>query len=91
MKAEDFSCIAVDDAPKLKTYAFEAWFTSSFSTNDGIWIGRGLAEQNLFRLSNITKEMMADYKTDMGYIVSENMGTLVKFVDLFTKEEENEE
>ncbi len=88
---EYFSCIAVDDAPKLKTYAFEAWFTSSFSTNDGIWIGRGLAEQNLFRLSNITKEMMADYKTDMGYIVSENMGTLVKFVDLFTKEEENEE
>ncbi len=88
---EKFSVIAVDDAPKLKAYVYEAWFTSIFNMSDGIWIGRGLADQNLLRVSTVTKEMTADYKNDMGYLVSENVATLCKFIDFVSKGDESNE
>ncbi len=88
---EKFSIIIVDDASKLKSYTFESWFTSIFSISEGIWIGRGIADQNVLRVSSITKEMMADYKNDMGYYISENIGTLCKWIDFVSSEgKENE-
>ncbi len=86
---ENITVILVDDASKIKSYSFESWFTSLFSTSDGIWIGRGLSDQNLLRLTTINKEMTADYKNDMGFYVSENVGTLCKFIDFYSKENED--
>lgn len=88
---EKISMIVVDDASKLKSYTFETWFTSIFSTSDGIWVGRGIADQNVLRISSITKEMTADYKNDMGYFVSENLATLVRLIDFESKEGEEDE
>lgn len=83
---EKMALIIVDDAPKIKPYAFEAWFTTLFNTRDGIWVGRGVSEQNVLRLSNITKEMSKDYKNDMGYMVNEGLGTLCKWIDFVSKD-----
>lgn len=90
-ESERISLVILDDASKLKAYTFESWFTSIFTTSDGIWIGRGISDQNLLRLSTISKEMTLDYKTDMGYFVSENVGVLTRFIDFVSKEEEDEE
>lgn len=86
-KHEKITLIAVDDYNKLKSYVFESWFTNMFSLTNGIWIGRGLTDQNLLRLSNMTKEMTKDYKNDMGYLIEEGMSTLCKLID-FTKDKE---
>ncbi len=88
---ENITVIVVDDASKIKSYSFESWFTNFFSTSDGIWIGRGLSDQTLLRLTTINKEMTMDYKNDMGFYVSENMGTLCKFIDFYSKEKEDAE
>ena len=83
---ETFPLVVIDDASKIKGYAFESWFTNTFSLNDGIWIGRGLADQSLFKLSSVTKEMTQNYKNDMGYVITENMGVLCKFIQGIDKE-----
>ena len=88
---EKFTCIVVDDGAKMKNYAYEPWFTNTFTLSDGIWIGRGIVEQSVFRLATITKEMTVDYKNDMGYLISENVATLCKFIDFFSKEEAEDE
>ena len=88
---EKISLVIVDDASKIKQFSFETWFNGFFSVNDGIWIGRGIADQNLLHLSTVNKEMMKDYKNDMAYLITENVGVLVKVIDFtLSKEEENE-
>ena len=87
---EKLSIIVVDDAAKIKTFNYETWFTQIFSVNDGIWIGRGITDQNLLRVSSITKEMTKELKNDMGYIIQDNMATLCKFIDFVTTEEGGE-
>jgi len=82
-KYENISLIAVDDYNKFKNYCFEGWFTSIFNLNNGIWVGRGLALQNLLRLSSMTKEMTKDYKNDMGYVIDDGVATLCKLVSFF--------
>ena len=54
--------IVVEDYNKLKSYCFDSWFTTIFNLNNGLWIGRGIVDQNLLRLSTMTKEMTKDYK-----------------------------
>lgn len=88
---EKIGLIIVDDASKIKGYTFEGWFTSLFTVNDGIWVGKGIADQNLLHLSTINKEMTENYKNDMGYYVSESVGTLCKLIDLTNSQNEEEE
>lgn len=87
---EKISLVVVDDYSKIKGYAFDTWFNGNVSLNDGIWIGRGISDQNLIRLSSINKNMMKDIKNDMGYIIQENLPSLIKVIDFIsTDEEEN--
>ena len=85
---EKISLIVIDDAAKIKTYNYEKWFTENFSINDGIWIGKGIIEQNLLRTSNVTKEMTQEIKNNMGYIVQENIPLLTKLIDFVSSDEE---
>jgi len=88
---EKVSLIIVDAALKIKKYTFESWFTQYFNNNEGIWIGRGIADQSIFRLSTVNREMTSDYKNDMGWVVSEGIGTLVKLIDFIKKDDQNGE
>ena len=43
--------IIVDDASKIKQYAFEQWFSKNISVSDGIWIGKGIEDQELIQVN----------------------------------------
>ena len=82
----------LDGIQKIKTISREIWYTSLFTGSEGIWIGRGMAEQNIIRLSTIMREASKDYKNDMGFAVNESVGTLCKYIDFITLDEgENNE
>ena len=81
----------MDDSSNIKKFDFDSWFTGTFSTNDGIFIGRGVSDQNLIRLSTITKEMSKDIKNNMAYYITEGYATLLKVIDFVSKEEEQDE
>ena len=87
-KYEHISVVIVDDHIKLKKYAFENWFSTYLNTNDGIWIGRGITEQSLIRIANMSKEMTKNYKNDMGYYVSEGVGALCRLIDFITEDKD---
>lgn len=87
---EKVSIIVSDDYPKIKGYNFESWFTNVFSTNSGIYVGKGISNQALLHISNITRDMMKDYKNNMGYLVNEGTATLIKLLDFVSKEGDND-
>ena len=78
---ENTHLIAVDSYSKLKLLTLEPFFQSTFDLGEGLFIGRGMQDQNLLKLSNINKEMLKDYKNDFGFIVDENYATLIKIID----------
>ena len=83
---EKFGVIIVDEASKIKNIMYESWFSSIFDVTNGLWIGRGITDQSLLRLSNITKEMSKDYKNDMGYLIQDGTSTLCKLIDFVNQE-----
>ena len=87
---EKISVIIFDEPSKIKNYSFENWFNKNFSINDGIWIGRGVSDQNLFHLTTITRDMQKNYKIDMGYIINESTASLCKLIDFVSKEDSDE-
>lgn len=85
---EKVSLIIVDDYSKIKSFAFETWFTGIFNLSEGLWVGKGISEQNLFRISSINKEMTKDINNNMGYLISENASSLIKLINFVSNDEE---
>ena len=86
---EKISLIMIDDSGKIKSYLFESWLTSITSLNDGIWIGKGISDQNVFHLSTINKGMTIEIKNNMGYYISQGSSTLCKMIDFISKDDED--
>jgi S-DNA-T family DNA segregation ATPase FtsK/SpoIIIE len=92
VKAYGKACvIVVDGAPKLKPYEYETWYSSLFGQFEGIWVGKGVSDQSTLRIGNVEKEMMGNYKNDMGFVITENVGVLIKLIDFFNKAGDNNE
>ena len=84
---EKIGVIIVDDASKIKNIMYENWF-EIFDVTNGLWIGKGIMEQSLLRISNIYKDMKEEIKNDMGYIVKDGTTTLCKLIDFINREGE---
>ena len=89
-QSETMKILAVDSYFKLKALTFDAFFQGLFSLSDGLFIGKGVQDQNLLKLSSITKEMLKDYSNDYGFNISESYATLIKIID-YVNGDENEE
>ena len=84
---EKVTIIIVEGTSQMKSYIYEPWFTQNFNTTDGVWIGKGISDQSAFKLSSMNKEMTADYKNDMGFIINEGTATLIKLIDFMSSDE----
>ncbi len=90
-KNENINIVVVDDYLKLKALQFADWFRVLFNLSDGLWIGKGVSEQTLFHISAVNKEMLQNFKNNMGYLIAENRATLCKLIDFQFDDEGDKE
>ena len=83
---ENVSLLIADDYKKLKKSEFDTWYRNIQNDTDGIWIGTGLSDQNLFKLSRITKEMGYNYKNNFGFTIKDGRAELIKTIELSNSE-----
>ncbi len=91
---ENSTAIICDSAKGLKTLDFDSWYQKVRTTTDGLWIGNGFGDQQVIRVSKITKEMNQNHPKNYGYYVSESSAELVKlleFNDMLDKEDDEDE
>jgi len=89
---EQVRVIIIDEVNKIKNYLYESWYTTTFSNTEGIWIGKGIVDQNIFKLSTIKKEYMQEIKNDFGYNIQEGSLELIKIINFYKKSDgENNE
>ena len=89
-KYEKFTLIVVDDKNKIKKYAYENWYQSVFVNTDGIWVGKGISDQNVYQLTNVDKSMNAPIKNNMGYVISEGYPALFKLIQFKEGDDKDE-
>ncbi len=74
------SFILIDNADKLKSFAYDDWYKSSVDDNQGIWLGNGVSEQYVLKLSSTPRELREEIPEQFGYVIKNGKAVLVKFV-----------
>ena len=75
------SIIAFDEVNNLKEYTFEEWFQSYFKDNNGLYIGSGIGDQSIIKVSNFKQELDDDYPNNIGFYVKEGRYRIVKLIE----------
>ncbi len=79
---ENISILIADDYKKIKKFEYEPWYRIIQNDTDGIWIGTGLYDQNVFKLSKLTKDMSSSYNNNFGFVITDGRADLIKTIEL---------
>ena len=90
-KYEKIPMVLVDEGTKLKGYAFEAWMKQLNLGGEGIWIGTGLSEQSVLKVTGFSKEYSQPYPNNMAFHVMDGSANLFKTLDIITSDDDEEE
>jgi len=69
-KVKNVFFIIADNPQNIKTYAFDDWYKMSTDTANGIWIGSGIVDQILFKISRFTRDDSEEIKNNFGYVIT---------------------
>lgn len=73
--------IFIDNVDKLKKLEYDSWYRSIVVSNQGIWLGNGIADQFALKLVKVGRELYQEIGNDFGYNVIRGVPTLVKLVE----------
>ena len=73
--------VIIENADKLKSFAYDEWYKSSVDSSQGIWLGNGISDQYILKLLSIPRELREEIPDKFGYIVKNGKTTLVKFIE----------
>ena len=57
----------------------------------GIYVGKGIADQNVLKINSISKEFKLPLNNNMGYKLEGGENTCIKLIDYVTKDGEEDE
>ena len=73
--------IIAEEASRISKYNYDKWYKNNVSAKDGIWIGRGIADQYNLKLNKTTSEMNLDLTTEYGYAVNNGNALKIKLLN----------
>ncbi len=73
--------IFVENVDKLKKLEYDNWYRSVVNTNQGIWLGSGIADQFSLKLVKVGKELYQDIGNGFGYVVIRGNPVLIKLIE----------
>lgn len=80
--------IIVDTVSQVSLYSNEAWFKKHFTGTEGIWVGDGITDQYVIKLSKTTPDLYEELPNGFGYRVYRNKPVLTRLVSSDKQEEE---
>ena len=85
------SVVIFDTIDNIKQFEYENWYKTVVSSNHGLWIGDGIADQFTIKLSKNPKYIKEEIGNKFGYSVKKGNPILVKLLSNSTVEEEIDE
>ncbi|MDD3187344.1 MAG: type VII secretion protein EssC [Bacilli bacterium] len=80
-KSNKFNFIIMENDSLLKKYAYEDWYRLNIISNQGIWLGNGVTEQYVIKISKMDKSLYQEINNKFGYLVENGNPVLVKLID----------
>ena len=72
--------VLIDSLDGLKKQEYENWYKAIVSTNRGIWLGNGIADQFTLKLAKTPRELRELIPEDFGYSVKNGIASLIKLI-----------
>lgn len=79
--------VVVDSISQFNSYNYEAWFKRHITGADGLWIGDGVADQYMLKVSKVTSDLYEEIGTGYGHSITRSRPTLVKILTSTMDEE----
>ena len=70
----------MDSLDGLKKQEYENWYKAIVTTNRGIWLGNGIADQFTLKLAKTPRVLRELIPEDFGYSVKNGIATLIKLI-----------
>ncbi len=80
------SFVMIDSPDLIRTFLYEEWFKVGVDTSRGIWIGSGVGEQSLIRVSKLAREDREDIPKDYGFLIQNSKAARIKLLQEYEKE-----
>lgn len=64
---------------KLKKFAFEGWYSENVVNINGIWVGNGVMDQGVIRISDLNTRYKIKVNNTFAWLIKNGIGELVKF------------
>ena len=82
LKKYSNACVVViDDVNSLKGYGFDDWYQNNVNSNNGIYIGSGVGDQNVVKIANFSSELNKDYGNNIGFFIKEARYKIIKLIE----------
>jgi len=64
------SFVLIDSPDAIRNFSYEEWFKNGVDQTRGIWIGSGITDQTLLRVSKTTRKDREEISPIFGYLVN---------------------
>ena len=81
--------IGVIDASKISDFMYESAYESAFKNYPGIYVGKGVQDQTALKIDGFSPELELPLSDDYGYYIQDGEYKIVKLIDYFTKDDDN--
>ena len=79
---ENANTLIIDSAYQLKKLSIESWYSNNIRVDQGLWIGSGIIDQNVIRITSSNKSIAEKINNNFGWKVKNGQGTLIKIMEL---------
>ena len=70
----------VETVSQFNNFNYESWYKKQITGSDGLFIGDGVAEQYMLKVSKVTSELYQEVGSEYGYLFIRNRSTLIKLI-----------
>lgn len=79
-KLENVRMIFSDTQFKMKKYVFESWYSESIVNINGLWIGNGIMDQGIIRITDLGPKYKAKINPSFAWVMKSGVGEIVKCI-----------
>ncbi len=79
--------IIIESVSEYSTFNYESWFKRHISGADGLWIGDGVADQYMLKISKVTNDLYDEIGDEYGFSINKNRPVLLKLLSSAEKED----
>lgn len=76
-----YNFVLIDTIDKLKTISFEPWFKSTVDVTNGVWLGNGILDQFIIKLSISPRQLRQELPEDFGIIIKKGRPCVIKLLE----------